>query len=420
MHIEDPMEHTSIAIRNEIGKLQTVLVHAPGAETVNYDFIDLERVYGRASFCLERARAEHQEFVSILQEFGVEVLFLEDLVAQSIASNETREAFIDIFLKESGLRGSELISAAKERLASIEDSRELVITSMQGLYVRDVTIPQEQQGLCAGLNMASDENMLLVDPMTDLFFTRDPVTIFDSSIRFNRLLWKQRNRELVYYETLFRNHPRFADAAIINEHDSAYFTEGGDTLMLTPTRILIGVGPRTHAAAADSIARAFLSKASSSDSEQRAAYVLRFSTDASSVHLDCHVTQVDEETFICSQDIVEQSEGYKISRNCRTKDYCIEKIDGGIAELLARALGKAAVRIVVCRRDGGGKNETEYGGASVLCLKPGTVCSFEQNHEVNDELSAAGFNVVSFPSTELTTSFGGPHCICLPLGRADI
>ncbi len=414
------MEHKSTEIQSEIGKLKTVLVHAPGIEATNYDFIDLERVFGRASFCLERAQAEHRAFVRLLQNSGVEVLYLEDLVAQTMTDHDIREAFIENYLAESGLHGVELLDAIKRRITAIENPLELVLTTMQGLHVRDVSIPQEHRGLCAALNAGSDKDMLLVDPMTDLFFTRDPATLFGSCVRVNRLFWKQRNREALYYHTLFSHHPRFRDTVIVNGHDSAYFAEGGDTMTLSPTSLLIRIGLRTHPAAADSIARAFLTRDGVGTDGRRAAYALRFPSDGSPDHLDCHLTQINEETFVCSKTIADQTEAFKLTWQSNSDGLHVDALDEGLSGILADALGIPAVRLIVCQANQDGGDELERGGASVLSLEPGKVCSFEQNDVINATLSAAGFDVLTFPSSELTRSFGGPHCLCLPLERESV
>ena len=77
----------SINVTSEIGKLKKVLLHRPGKELLNLTPDSLgELLFDDIPF-LPDAQKEHDEFARVLRENGEEVVYLEDLMAETIALN---------------------------------------------------------------------------------------------------------------------------------------------------------------------------------------------------------------------------------------------------------------------------------------------------------------------------------------------
>jgi len=55
--------------------------------------------------------------------------------------------------------------------------------------------------------------------------------------------------------------------------------------------------------------------------------------------------------------------------------------------------------------------------SNVLTLRPGTVVGYDANVRTIKALRNAGVRVISFPSDELSTIVGGPHCMTMPFSR---
>ena len=92
----------AINIWSEIGTLRRVLVHRPGEELLNLMPEHLDRLLFDDIPYLRLARQEHDRFAQLLTEQGVEVVYLLDLVTESITSPEARQALLQEFLAESG------------------------------------------------------------------------------------------------------------------------------------------------------------------------------------------------------------------------------------------------------------------------------------------------------------------------------
>ena len=121
-----------IHVFSEIGKLKKVCLHRPGKELENLMPDYLERLLFDDIPFLEDAQKEHDAFAEALRNEGIEVLYLEQLAAESLTSPEIRDQFIEEYLEEANIRGRQTKIAIRELLHSIEDNQELVEKQWKG------------------------------------------------------------------------------------------------------------------------------------------------------------------------------------------------------------------------------------------------------------------------------------------------
>ena len=94
-----------INVKSEINPLKKVLVHRPGKELLNLTPDSLERLLFDDIPFLPEAQKEHDEFVRILKDNGVEVVYLEDLMTEVLDLDPSiRERFITQFIYEACIR----------------------------------------------------------------------------------------------------------------------------------------------------------------------------------------------------------------------------------------------------------------------------------------------------------------------------
>ena len=89
-----------IEVYSEIGRLRRVLLHRPGAELENLAPDYLEQMLFDDIPDLQLAQQEHDAFADTLRQNGVEVVYLIDLLAESLTEPEVRSRFIDDFLAD--------------------------------------------------------------------------------------------------------------------------------------------------------------------------------------------------------------------------------------------------------------------------------------------------------------------------------
>ena len=117
----------AIHVKSEIGKLKKVMLHRPGQELEHLVPEDLERLLFDDIPYLKTARNEHDLFAGIMRGQGVEVVYLEDLVADVLKDSEKKEMFVKEFITEGGPSAVRLNEGLYEYLMAIPDEKELVL-----------------------------------------------------------------------------------------------------------------------------------------------------------------------------------------------------------------------------------------------------------------------------------------------------
>ncbi len=123
---------TGIHNTSEIGRLKKVLLHRPGGELENLMPEYLERLLFDDIPYLKEAQREHDAFADCLRQQGVEVVYLRDLVAESITDADVRADLIRQFLEESGVKDDRLRESLEDFLSALPD-KEMVSAMMAGV-----------------------------------------------------------------------------------------------------------------------------------------------------------------------------------------------------------------------------------------------------------------------------------------------
>ena len=411
-----------IHVTSEIGRLRAVCLHRPGDELLNLPPSDLDRLLFDDLPFLDVAQQEHDRFARLLRERGVEVLYLEDLVAEAFAAHPgARDEFLDEYLAEAGAKGV-VAEAVRDYLSSIGDDLAFVRKTMAGIARREVDVPGASDSTLAALvgGRGDASGDLLVDPMPNLYFTRDPFACIGAGASLNRMYSVTRNRETIYGKYLFAYHPRFRSAPLWYRRDAPFHLEGGDVLVLSGSVLAVGVSQRTQAAAIDLLAQELFW----GERESGISAILAFEIPSSRafMHLDTVFTQVDVDAFTIHPGIVGSLRIFELSRGAAPGQVRVAELDEPPARVLARALGVDAVRLIPC---GGGDpiaaaREQWNDGSNTLAVAPGTVCVYQRNKVTNETLYNAGLELVVLPSAELSRGRGGPRCMSMPLCRDDV
>lgn len=406
-------------VNNEIGTLRSVLLHRPGFETKNYPENAFGQVFtlrpNRNDFDLDKAINEHERLVTILEANGVEVLLITDLLDETLmASEAARTELLDRFCNECGVSGAELADSVRAWIEQTAASKGLVNALIGGIRYGDALPHVKGDDRLA--NLVDDPypaDALLVNPLSTMFFTRDPASVVGSELSLNRMYWSDREREVALYQAIFTYHPRFAGGTVAPKKASSYHIEGGDVVNLDAKNVAVGLSQRTEAAAIDTLAHRLLW---SEESSIESVWAVVVPEDNLCLHLDTFLSRVDVETFIVDSELLERAEIYRISRGRRKGTCRIKPLDGGIPALLKQSLGISSPVLIPCNETAG---DRRHNAASVLALAPGKACVHEENRAINEALYRAGVDLFPIAIDELTSGYGGPSCLCLPLWRDD-
>lgn len=410
------MTKNPIKVYSEIGKLKSVLLHRPGLEIENLTPDLMDRLLFDDIPYLEVARQEHDAFAEIFRKNDVEVLYLEELAAEAIADAEIRNRFVAQYVAEAGIQGESKRRLVEEFLLGFSSAKAMVDKMIEGVAKEE--LPAYKRVTLA--DRIDSEYPFIVDPMPNLYFTRDPFSTVGTGVSLHHMRTVTRCRETLFSKYIFAHHPRFAnsDMKFWYDRNDEYSIEGGDVLVLSPKVVAIGVSQRTDAAAIDIMARRLFADGQSFE------VVLAFDIPKKRafMHLDTVFTMVDRDKFTIHPEIEDPLTVYSVRRGEGSSCLNIEKETLELREILKKYLELDDVTLIRC---GGGNpihaaREQWNDGSNTLAIAPGEVIVYSRNHVTNRLLEEAGVRLHIMPSSELSRGRGGPRCMSMPLFREDI
>ena len=407
----------SINVFSEIGELQTVMLKRPGPEIENLTPDIMERLLFDDIPHLSVIQKEHDQFADTLRENGVEVLYLEKLSAEAIDASGTKEAFVKAMLDESNIQSENVYKALTDYLLAM-DTLEMVETMMAGVRKKDVDVESNR------LADISDRHQypFYMDPMPNLYFTRDPGAAIGHGLTVNNMLYAARKRETLFIETVMKHHPRFKNSGIEiwRDRNESTYMEGGDELVLNEKVLAIGISQRTEARAIEELALDLFEKGSSFEK----ILAIKIPNVRAMMHLDTVFTMIDYDKFTIHPGILE------LDGSIDT--YILEKSDESgrvkithetdLTKVLKEALGVDNIDLIQC---GGGDaiaapREQWNDGSNTLAIAPGVVVTYDRNHVSNALMREKGIKVIEIESSELSRGRGGPRCMSMPLVRKKV
>lgn len=407
----------NLQIKSEIGELKTVLLHRPGRELENLTPKWLNQLLFDDIPWLDLAQKEHDEFADTFRKHGVEVLYLTDLVAESISINDDiKQKFIDQFIEEASVTSDTLKLKLRDYLNSFTDLKEMIMMTMAG--IRKTDLPNF---IKRTLSDYIRDYPFVTDPMPNLYFTRDPFAIIDSGVSISRMSSLTRSRETIYAEYIFKYHPKYSDQNTKQFYDRSNLAsiEGGDILVLSDKILAVGVSQRTHPAAIEKLAKNLFFF-----NETSYELVLAFDIPKhrAFMHLDTIFTQVDYDKFLIHHDVRSVLKAYEIKPSKDRKNKLdVTPIEGTLDDILSKYMERK-ITLIPCGGDDlvAADREQWNDGANTICLRPGEVIVYERNHITNNILKSHGIKVHTIPSSELSRGRGGPRCMSMPFQRLDI
>ena len=394
-----------------------MLLHRPGREIENLTPKWLTQLLFDDIPWLDLAQKEHDAFAETFRQNGVEVLYLTDLVAESLDTNpEVKSQFIKQFLTEASVTSETLSRKVEEFLNSIDSTKEMVSMTMAG--IRKSELPNFEKRT---LSDYITDYPFVTDPMPNLYFTRDPFAIINGGVAISSMFSNTRSRETIYGEYIFKYHPVYGSKDIPKYYtrDQIPTIEGGDILVLSETVIAVGVSQRTHPSAIEKLAKNLFFY-----NQTNYEVVLAFDIpkNRAFMHLDTIFTQVDYDKFLIHHDVKSVLKAYEVRKNPdKPTKLIVKPIKGTLDQILSIYLNKK-VTLIPC---GGEDNvaaarEQWNDGANTVVIRPGEVIVYERNHITNELLKQHGIKIHTIPSSELSRGRGGPRCMSMPFVRKSL
>lgn len=405
-----------IHVYSEIGKLKTVMLHRPGKELENLAPDILHRMLIDDIPYLKIAQEEHDAFAHVLRQQGIKVLYLEDLLAESLTDEKVRRAFLDQLLDESSIKKQDplhqlLLNYLQELLI-----KEMVKTVIAG--IRKSAIHNSTPSLA---DLAKDPDYpFYLDPMPNVYFTRDQQAAIGSGMTINRMTFRARRRESLFMETILKNHPDFKNATIPVWRDRYHHgrLEGGDELVLNNHVLAVGISQRTSATAITDLAHNLFDHSS-----YDTILAIKIPHNHAMMHLDTVFTMINYNQFTVHPFILDKAgkiDIYVLQPDDHNGVKITEKND--LVQVLKENLHLSELDLIPT---GGGDpiaapREQWNDGSNTLAIAPGEVVTYDRNYVSNDLLRKHGIIVHEIRSSELSRGRGGPRCMSCPLIREDL
>ena len=406
------MNKMPINVYSEIGNLKKVLLHRPGKELENLMPEYLDRLLFDDIPYLKIAQEEHDAFAQIFRDKGVEVVYLEDLAAESLINDEVKSKFIDEYIEEAGIKENRETGILKEYFLSFSDNKAMVLKMMEGIRKSEIK-DYKGPGLAEFL---SDQYPFIIDPMPNLYFTRDPFASIGNGVSIHKMLTVTRNRETLFGKYIFNYNPLYKGTKLFYDRTEDYSLEGGDILVLNKETIAVGISQRTHPNAIEKFANSILTE----ENSFKKVIAIDIPKTRAFMHLDTVFTMVDYDKFTMHPNIKSDIVVYVLTKVDGKLNISEER--GSLEEVLQKELNLDKVKLFKCGGDSviDASREQWNDGSNTLCISPGEVIVYSRNYVTNQILEEEGIKIHIMPSSELSRGRGGPRCMSMPLIRENL
>ncbi len=393
---------------SEVGTLRTVILHRPGPELQRLTPRNNDSLLFDGIPWVSRAQDEHDGFAAALGGRGVEVLYLVDLLVETLHDPVARQHAITQVT--SSLRIGETLRAYLVEALHAQDASELARSLTAGVRNDEVRI---DHSIVSSL-LARDD--FLIDPLPNLLFTRDSSVWLPDRVAVTSLAMPARERETQLTELIYARHPRFLGTQRMHGGELER-VEGGDVLQLCSGVVAIGAGERTTPAGVERFSRQlFASRVA------HTVLAVPIAQERATMHLDTVCTMVDVDAMVMYPNVADSLRAHAIT--CPDPHVDESRLELAVADsepflvAAAKAMGIDTLREIFTGLDPVTAEREQWDdGNNTLAIAPRVAVAYERNVQTNERLLNAGIDVVAIAGSELGSGRGGPRCMSCPISR---
>ncbi len=400
-------------IDNEYGKLEAVLVHRPGREIDRLMHDNMRQFLFEDIPFLRRMQEEHDAFVGKMHEQDVEVVYLENLLADILGNDITRAAVLRTVCQNAG------VPAIADEMTSLDhwDKTELTDLLFAGLNSEEYT-----ERIGRRIPSPQNEPQYLLPPIPNAYFSRDPAVVVRDVAISSKMHHRVRVRESVLTRAVLENHPEFKTNTIVYggtdepTEDRPYTIEGGDVIILSPDAVLVGASERTRSETIEMLAGKCFSQG-----QVKRVYEVPIPTERSFMHLDTVFTVVDRGMIVWYAEVMQQVKYIHRYESDGGDEGGVNRVpeDRSFVDILRDEFGTDVTLIDTAGGTGQfAAREQRTDGTNTLAIAPRVAITYERNERTTAALEEHGVTCIGIDDSELVRGLGGPRCMTMPLRRA--
>lgn len=412
-------------VGSEVGRLRKVIVHRPDLELRRLTPDNHRELLFDDVLWVRRARQEHDAFVDIMRERGVEVFDMQDLLSETLRDPEARRmaAHRALTPRSVGPGAVEVLRAMAMAADPADLASYLIAGITRGELERadiDVAALMRHSLLAATL----PDSAFILRPLPNSVFTRDSSSWLYGGVTLNPMASEARRLETLNAALIYTYHPMFRDADFevwfpenpLSEskiRDFGHTTlEGGDVMPIGNGTVLVGWSERTTGRAIEQLAdRLFRQEAA------ERVIACKMTRDRRHMHLDTVCTFLDRDAVTVYPNVVDKIQAFSLRPGRREGEFDVSE-EPSFLEAVRDALRVDELRVISTGGDHFQAAREQWDDANnVIALEPGVVISYSKNEHTNAQIRKAGIEVIAIEGSELGKGRGGGHCMTCPLSR---
>lgn len=401
-------------VESEIGKLEYVILHAPGREIENMTPENAHKFLFSDILNYQEAYENYKNFEGTLKKV-TNVLCFKDLLIDVLKKKEIKEKLVRKICERENLQ------------YFIE-------------LFNDFSIEELATVLIEGYDNINFIDRFLFPPIPNLFFMRDASFTMYNNVMISKMATTVRDRETLILDAIF-NHSSIIETKPIHPVERYSMNgkgsvEGGDVEIARHDIILSGCGARTSREGIDAMIEHLRCLGG-----LRHLIVQQLPlTPDSFIHLDMVFTLLDKDRCMAYKPVIMNEKFKTLHIEINGHEYTRITEENNIIE----ALGKLGMNLepIFCGGDSeyASAREQWHSGANFFAFAPGKVLGYARNYNTINALGQNGFTildaadvasgkrnvddyqrcVVAFQGNELSRGGGGARCMTMPLLRQNV
>src|SRR5512134_1828046 len=326
-------------VHSEVGKLRTVMVCRPGLAHQRLTPGNCHDLLFDDVIWVHEAQKDHHDFVLKMEERGVEVLDLHEMLTTTLENPKARSFILDrrITGNTIGVGTGQVVRPWLNEMPA----KTLAAHLIGGIAVSDLP----DSALKKMLNEAMEGTDFLLPPIPNTLFQRDPSCWIYEGVTCNPMFWPARKPETLLQRAVYKFHPEFqgGDFRIWWGDSDEDFTgaslEGGDVMPVGKGVVLIGMGERTTRQAVFQVSQRLFEQGAAT----RVVACLMPKSRAA-MHLDTVFTFCDRDVVTLFREVVDQIRCYSARPADGAPGFEVRLEDGHLLDVIRDALGLQVLR----------------------------------------------------------------------------